>query len=89
MKNYDYPIDYDWKTSEMVEVIKLYTLVEEAYESGVSSDEFLRQYKKFQKIVGGKSNEKRLDREFMKISGYSIYSVFVEAKKGGKVKVEG
>ncbi len=87
MKDYEYPIEYHWSTEEIVEVINLYVLVEEAYEKGISSEDFLNQYKKFQKIVGGRSFEKQLDRDFEKVSGYSIYQVFKKAQTEKVIKM--
>jgi uncharacterized protein YktA (UPF0223 family) len=88
MKEYEYPIEYNWSTEEMIEVINLYALVEEAYESGVDAEKFKAQYKKFQKIVGGKSFEKQLDKAFEKVSGYSIYQVFKRAQSEKFVKID-
>ena len=48
MKNsYEYPLDYEWKRDEMVNVVNLWRLVELAYETGVDREEFLAQYALF------------------------------------------
>ena len=38
---YDYPLEPDWSTEEIIEVVGLYNAVEQAYEEGISSKEFM------------------------------------------------
>ena len=33
---YDYPLDFDWTTEEIIDVMSLYNAVEQAYEGGIS-----------------------------------------------------
>lgn len=73
---YDYPLDPFWSTEEIIDVINLYNVVEKAYEEGVSKEEFMRAYKRFLEIVDSKSEQKKIDQAFEKVSKYSIYKTF-------------
>lgn len=84
---YTYPLNYNWTTEEMLQVIALYNIVEKAYEQGVSSQEFKQKYKEFKIIVDSKSEEKQLDKEFFEVSGYSIYQVFKRAGQDDWIKM--
>ena len=44
---YDYPLEPDWSTEEIIEVVGLYNAVEQAYEEGISSKEFMEHYRAF------------------------------------------
>ncbi|WP_053366053.1 UPF0223 family protein [Bacillus sp. FJAT-27245] len=88
--DYQYPIDYTWTTDETVQVIQFFQAVEEAYETGIGRDEFMSSYRKFKKIVPGKSEEKKLCGEFEELSGYSSYKAVMKAKElpeGGKLRI--
>lgn len=83
MKNsYEYPLDYEWKRDEMVNVVNLWRLVELAYETGVDREEFLAQYALFKKVIPSKGEEKRWGNKFEDISGYSLYRIVKAAKEG-------
>ncbi|EIJ81651.1 hypothetical protein PB1_01880 [Bacillus methanolicus PB1] len=87
---YHYPIDYDWSTKEIVDVIKFYEAVEKAYEKGVNRDELLNAYRRFKEIVPGKAQEKKLCSEFEELSGYSPYKTVKtvrEANSGEMIKI--
>lgn len=75
MSNYAYPIQSDWTKDEIVDVINFLTVIEKAYETGVSRMEFSEHYKKFKQVVNSISGEKQLDKQFKDSSGYSIYQV--------------
>ncbi|MFC6170733.1 UPF0223 family protein [Loigolactobacillus jiayinensis] len=79
-QNYQYPLDADWSQTELVTVINFYRAVEQAYEQKSNVAQFLTAYQAFKKIVPGKADEKRLDREFNQVSGYSIYRAVQAAK---------
>ena len=81
MNMYDYPLDSEWTVNEIIDVMALYNAVEKAYEGGISNDELLAAYKKFKVIVTSKSQEKQLDKEFEKNSGYSIYQAIKKSKE--------
>lgn len=70
---YQYPIDHDWSTQEIVDAIKFYEGVERAYEKGIERDELLNAYRRFKEIVPGKAEEKKICSEFEEMSGYSPY----------------
>ncbi|MFD0897952.1 UPF0223 family protein [Loigolactobacillus binensis] len=83
-QNYQYPLDPDWTKAELVTVIAFYRVVEQAYEQGCQVTDFLSAYQAFKKIVPGKAAEKRLDREFSQVSGYSSYRAVQTAKQATK-----
>lgn len=89
MKEYEYPLDLDWRTEEMVIVTNLWTEVEKAYESGVDATNFLSAYQEFKKVVPSIGEEKRLGKQFQQLSGYSLYHVVQQAKKqvSGRLKL--
>jgi len=87
---YQYPIDIDWTTEEIVEVVKFFECIETAYEKGIEKDVLMEQYKLFKKIVPGKAQEKNVCDEFEENSGYSTYRTIKKAKEaesGAKVKM--
>lgn len=84
---YDYPLDPDWSTEEIIDVVKLYNAVEKAYEEGISSKEFMKYYRTFTSIADSKSLQKQLDKAFEEASGYSIYKVFKCAQEEEWVKL--
>lgn len=71
---YAYPIDFDLYTEkEAVILIEFLALIEDANEGKVDKDVLLKKHRKFRSIINSVSTEKQLDRDFQKISGYSIY----------------
>ncbi|MBL1230476.1 UPF0223 family protein [Enterococcus sp. BWB1-3] len=91
MKEYQYPLDLDWTTEEMVIVTNLWSALEQANESGITVEKFLESYTAFKEIVKSIGEEKRLGNEFEKASGYSLYRTVQEARKrkNGKLKMGG
>lgn len=79
--NYNYPLDINWSTDEITSVLHFLSHVELAYESKVNVKQLLEAYSEFKKVVSSKAQEKQVDREFEKNSGYSTYKVVQEAKK--------
>lgn len=87
---YQYPIDQDWSTEEVVDAIKFYEVVEQAYERGIERDEILNAYRRFKEIVPGKAEEKKICSAFEEMSGYSPYRTVKasqEAGPGDKIKM--
>lgn len=84
---YDYPLDPDWSTEEIIDVVALYNAVEKAYEEGISSKEFMEHYRAFTSIADSKALQKQLDKAFEEASGYSIYKVFKHAQEEEWVKL--
>ena len=84
---YDYPLEPDWSTEEIIEVVGLYNAVEQAYEEGISSKEFMEHYRAFTSIADSKALQKQLDKAFEEASGYSIYKVFKRSQEEEWVKL--
>lgn len=78
---YQYPIDIDWTTEEIVDVIAFFEAVEKVYEKGLERDTFMMKYRRFKEIVPSIAEEKRICKEFEEESGYSSYRA-VQAAKG-------
>ena len=85
--NYEYPIDYDWTREEMLAVIELLQVVEQAYEGGVASKQILSKYQVYKKYFKAILDEKMLDRDFKKVSGYSMYQVIKKARENDFVRL--
>ncbi|EGO6114634.1 UPF0223 family protein [Enterococcus faecalis] len=88
MKDYQYPLDLDWTTEEMVIVTNMWTAVEQANETGLPVDKFLTTYQQFKTVVKSIGEEKRLGRKFENASGYSLYRTLQQAKKQGSGKLK-
>lgn len=84
MKQYTYPIDLSWSTDEMTSVLSFLNQVEAAYEGQADVTKLLEAYADFKQVVPGKAQERQIDREFEKISGYSTYQAVKRAKELGK-----
>jgi len=81
---YTYPIDYDLFTAEeVVSIIEFLSLIEDANEGKVKVDVIVlsKKHKDFINIVNSKSMEKKIDRDFEKASGYSIYKTIKKYSK--------
>ncbi|MGX7264176.1 UPF0223 family protein [Enterococcus crotali] len=89
MKDYQYPLDLDWTTAEMVIVTNMWSAVEQANETGIDTNAFFNTYKEFKTVVKSIGEEKRLGNEFQKASGYSLYRTLQQAKKqeSGRLKL--
>jgi uncharacterized protein YktA (UPF0223 family) len=78
---YSYPIDYDLYTpEEVVKLVEFYALIEDANEGKVNKELLIKNYREFRKILNSISIEKQIDKEFEKISGYSIYKTIQKYK---------
>lgn len=89
---YQYPIDQDWSTEEIIDVINYFQQLEHAYGKGVDREEFLSAYRRFKEIVPGKAQERNICDEFEELSGYSSYKTVKavkEADSNGKIKMSG
>lgn len=84
---YNYPLNYNWSTDEILQVIALFNAVEKAYEEGIKATDFKEVYRTFKTIVDSKSEEKQLDKEFLEQSGYSIYQVVKKASQDDWIKM--
>jgi uncharacterized protein YktA (UPF0223 family) len=81
MQEYQYPLDLDWTTDEMVIVMNMWESLEKANEKGIDNAAFLETYRRFKTVVKSIGEEKRLGREFEKVSGYSLYRTVQKAKE--------
>ena len=71
---YTYPIDFELYTEkEAVILVEFLALIEDANEGKVAKDKLIKKYKQFRSVINSVSTEKQMDRDFEKISGYSIY----------------
>lgn len=81
---YSYPIDSSWTMEELLAVMALLQSVEKAYEGGIALSEFQASYQRFRDLGFSISDEKQLNRDFEKVSGYSLYLVLQACKRGEK-----
>lgn len=79
---YQYPIDIDWSTKEIIDVVNFFEKIEAVYEKGVERDQLMAAYRRFKEIVPGIAEEKRIGREFEEVSGYSLYRAVKKGKEG-------
>lgn len=70
---YSYPLDESWSTQETIIVVEFLALVEQANQTGVSAQQLLMAYQKFKQVVRSKSEEKTIDKNFQKNTGFSVY----------------
>ena len=84
---YDYPLEPDWSTEEIIEVVGLYNAVEQAYEEGISSKEFMEHYRAFTSIADSNALQKQFGTAREVESGYSIYKVFKRSQEEEWVKL--
>lgn len=87
---YQYPIDHEWSTDEIIDVVKFFEQIEKAYEKGIERDELLNAYRRFKEIVPSKAEEKKICAEFEEMSGYSSYRTIQKSKErqsGDKIKM--
>ncbi|GAB3069221.1 UPF0223 family protein [Salinicoccus sesuvii] len=80
MEEYSYPIDIDWSTEEIIDVISFFEAVEMAYDEGITASELDEKYQKFKRIVPGKAQEKTIFKEFKENSGIESYSAVKQLK---------
>lgn len=78
---YSYPIDYtEFNQDEIIKIVEFLSLVEDANEGKVDSQKLMKKYNEFRKIINSQSYEKTIDRDFQKVSGYSIYKTIKKYK---------
>lgn len=87
---YQYPIDHTWTTDEIIDVIRFFEGIEQAYEKGIDREALMSAYRRFKEIVPGKAEEKKIFNEFEEESGYSSYRTIKAAKEeaNGKIKMK-
>ena len=84
---YSYPFSTDWSTVEIVDVIRFFEGVEQAYEKGIKREDMLSRYRRFKEIVPSQAEEKTVFREFEEVSGYVSYKVvkLTKEQEDGKI----
>lgn len=88
---YNYPINYDWSTKEIIDVIYFFECIEQSYEHGIEREKILSAYQRLKEIVPSKSEEKKLFAAFEEKSGYSSYHTVQKARNdqtAEKIKME-
>ncbi|MDV6376848.1 UPF0223 family protein [Sporosarcina sp. GW1-11] len=91
MSGYQYPLRADWSTEEVIAVIDFFTKVEQAYESSVEREEFMKHYRAFKQVVPSMAEEKTLCKEFEESSQYVAFRVVKLAKEsaaGVQIKIK-
>ena len=85
---YQYPLPEGVTTSELIKVTDFYQQVEQLYERHCDRATFLAAYQAFKAVIPSKAEEKQLDRDFQKESGYSIYRAvkFVQTHQRKQLK---
>ncbi|WP_147531834.1 UPF0223 family protein [Bacillus marasmi] len=83
---YQYPIDPNWNTEEIIDVIKFFESVEKGYETGIDREILMKNYRRFKEIVPSKSEEKKIFDEFEETSGYSSYLIIKKSKETNDMK---
>lgn len=78
---YSYPLNTDWSTQEMVDVVHFFEAVEAAYEKGLKREDFMAKYRRFKEVVPSQAEEKTIFRDFERASGYVSYKVVKLAKE--------
>ncbi|MCJ8006125.1 UPF0223 family protein [Lederbergia wuyishanensis] len=84
---YQYPFSLDWTTDEIVDVVQFYQTIEKAYETGIEKTKLMNCYRRFKEIVPSKAEEKKFDKEFEEVSGYSSYKTIKKAKETESDKI--
>ena len=71
--SYSYPLDYQtYSTDEIVKIIDFLDYLEENLKH-LDFKTFKTKYDVYRKTINSKSEEKRIDKEFEKLTGISIY----------------
>lgn len=79
---YSYPIDFElFNQKEVVVIIEFLSMIEDLNERvKIDQSKVLKKYNEFKKIINSISLEKQIDRDFQKVSGYSIYKTMKRFK---------
>lgn len=89
-EEYSYPIDVDWTTEEVIDVVQFFESIEAAFGNGVSAGVLKENYSRFKDVVPSKAEEKTIFREFKQSSGIEAYQAvkqLKETEKGQMIKV--
>ena len=71
--SYEYPIDYaSYDMDEVIKIIDFLTYLEENVKH-LDFNTFKSKYNVYRNTLNSKAEEKRIDKEFQKLTGISIY----------------
>lgn len=73
MTQISYPIDNDWTTEEIIKVVEFYAAIGTAYDKGIKAAVLKEKHTAYKTVVSTISGDKQIDRQFEKLTGYSIY----------------
>lgn len=81
-EGYEYPLIDGLDIDEIIDVVNFFEIIEQAYEAtaGIKRSDFIKAYRKFQKVVPTKMEQQRLEKEFAQRSGYDSYEVIKLSK---------
>ncbi|WP_017548404.1 UPF0223 family protein [Salinicoccus carnicancri] len=79
-EEYSYPIDADWTTEEVIDVVEFFEAVEAAFDKGVDSRVLKERYDRFKNVVPSKAEEKTIFRDFKQSSGMEAYRAVKQLK---------
>jgi uncharacterized protein YktA (UPF0223 family) len=74
-EEYSYPIDVDWSTDEVIDVVKFYEAIETGYNEGIKKKTLEERYRNFKNVVPSKAEEKTMFKTFEKASGYAPFQL--------------
>jgi len=78
---YSYPIDYiEFDSDEVTVLVEFFSLIEDANEGKVNKSILLKKYNEYRTILNSNSYEKKMERDFLKVSGYSIFNTIKKIK---------
>ena len=86
--NFQFPIDTDWTTEEIVVVVEFLDLIEKAYHQPVEAKKLMEKYRAFKTVVPSIGEEKRLGRTFEEDTGYSLYQTMKQVKNQPDRKIK-
>lgn len=86
--NFQFPIDPDWSTDEIVKVVEFLDLIEKAYHQPVEANKLMANYRLFKEVVPSIGEEKRLGQSFEKDTGYSLYQTMKAVKSQPERKIK-
>ena len=79
---YSYPIDYtEFDSDEITVLVEFFSLIEDANEGKANNNLLLKKYNEYRSILNSASYEKTVERDFMKVSGYSIFKTIKKIKE--------
>ena len=78
---YSSPIDYiEFDSDEVTVLVEFFSLIEDANEGKVNKSILLKKYNEYRTILNSNSYEKKMERDFLKVSGYSIFNTIKKIK---------